>query len=327
LGVAPAPIAVALATFDGAAHVEAQIRSLQAQDVTSWRLFVRDDGSTDSTQAIVSDLARDDPRIELLPPGHRLGPIDNFGALLAHARHRGAEYVFLCDQDDVWRPDKMSRALARMRELEALHGPRAPLLVHSDLQVVNDRLQVIHPSFLRYQGIRHEERDPLRVLLCQNFVTGCASVLNRALLDVALPFPEHCLMHDWWLAQDAAALGAIGFVPHALLDYRQHSANQVGATGVLGNANPFHAAGRRRMARAWRTAAETVLQSAELRRRIAEHGGASPDLARLVDGYARLSAQRSPRRLGELYRLRVRCQTPLRTALVFARIGLMPLRT
>jgi glycosyltransferase involved in cell wall biosynthesis len=316
-------VVIVLATYNGAPWLEAQVRSLQAQDHAGWRLLVRDDGSSDGTPALLERLAREEPRLTVLGAPGRLGVIANFGALLEAARAAGADYVFPCDQDDEWRPDKLSRALAEMARLEARHGRGAPLLVHSDLEVVDEALRPLHPSFLAFQGLRHEGRDPLRVLLVQNFVTGCASLLNRALLELALPVPAGCIMHDWWVAQCAAARGAIGFLPEAAVRYRQHAANQVGAAGAFGNLNVLHARGRRRFATSWRVARQTVGQARDLEARLRERGGASPEVLSLVGGFARLGEEGPLRRLLSMRRLGVRRLRKVDTALLFARMALL----
>jgi hypothetical protein len=258
----------------------------------------------------------------LAGPG-RLGAVGNFGALLEAARQAGAGYVLPCDQDDEWRPDKLSRALGLMASLEDRHGRAAPLLVHSDLEIVDPELRTLHPSFLAHQGLRHEGRDPLRVLLVQNFVTGCASLLNRALLELALPLPASCIMHDWWVAQCAAARGAIAFLPDAAVRYRQHAANQVGAAGAFGNLNVLHARGRRRFATSWRVARQTVLQARDLEARLRARGGATPEVLALVGGFARLGEVGPLSRLLAMRRLGVRRLRPVDTALLFARMALL----
>jgi hypothetical protein len=93
---------------------------------------------------------------------------------------------------------------------------------------VDEQLRPIHPSFLSFQGLGHDRATPLQTLLTQNFVTGCTTVINRALLRAALPLPD-VVMHDWWLALCAAALGEILCCPGATVLYRQHDRNTVGS--------------------------------------------------------------------------------------------------
>ncbi|MGH7507495.1 MAG: glycosyltransferase family 2 protein, partial [Longimicrobiales bacterium] len=275
-------VVVVLSAYNGSRYIAQQIASIREQSCEDWRLLVRDDMSNDDTRAIVRRSAAADPRIILLPSDRRnLGPPASFGLLLQAAVDLGAEYVFLADQDDVWLPDKMERGLAAAR---AAAAPGRPLLVHSDLRVVNNGLGTIAESFMRFQGIFNTAEQPLATLLAQNFVTGCATLVNRALLRVAIPIPDGVTMHDWWLAQCAAASGTIVYLPAPGVLYRQHGANAVGASGVS-------ALTRRAVshpAHWWRCSFQRFLsginQAEQLRARLRERGLDGPPLA-LVDDY------------------------------------------
>jgi rhamnosyltransferase len=226
-------VLIVLSSYNGASHIGDQIESIRRQSFREWSLLVRDDGSSDATLEIVHRFAQADGRISLLSDGRgNLGAVASFGALLEHALSRQAAYVVLSDQDDVWRPEKLERQLELLRAHEASRGAGHPTLVHSDLAVVDRDLRPIHPSFLRHQRLEHVANDPLRRLLLQNFVTGCTVMLNRALLELAVPVPP-VVMHDWWLAQCAAALGSLLFLPEATVLYRQHGANLLGSRGAM----------------------------------------------------------------------------------------------
>jgi glycosyltransferase involved in cell wall biosynthesis len=226
-------IIIVLSSYNGAGYIGEQIESIRRQTFRNWNLLIRDDGSSDSTVEVVERLASVDSRISLLPDERgNLGPVASFGVLLEQALARQATYVAMSDQDDVWSADKLERQLALLRAHEAANGPGHPTLVHSDLAVVDSDLRPIHPSFLSYQRLAHKGADSLRCLLLQNFVTGCTVVLNRALLRLALPMPL-MVMHDWWLAQCAAALGSILFLPEATVLYRQHGENALGSRGAM----------------------------------------------------------------------------------------------
>jgi hypothetical protein len=120
--------------------------------------------------------------------------------------------------------------LQSMREAETQHGGSAPLIVHSDLTVVDDALRVVHPSFWRYSRLfdHSAPRRPARMML-QNFVTGCATIGNAALRQASLPIPREARMHDWWLALVAASLGRIVEHEAPTILYRQHQGNEIGA--------------------------------------------------------------------------------------------------
>jgi glycosyltransferase involved in cell wall biosynthesis len=226
--------AIVLSTYNGAAFLDAQLESIRAQGAAGWRLYARDDASQDDSAKRLAAFAQRDPRIEVLPAdGRNMGPAASFGLLLQHALDRGERHVFLSDQDDVWMPDKCERLLALIRAREAERGTELPVLAHSDLAVVDEELRRLHPSFVALQRI--DGRQPPAGLLVGNSVTGCASVVNAALLRCALPMPE-VAMHDWWLAQCAGAFGEIAFLEEPTLLYRQHGANAVGARGLAARA-------------------------------------------------------------------------------------------
>lgn len=221
-------VAVLMATFDGAAHLPAQLDSLFAQTVRDWTLAVRDDGSTDGTQAILDDYARRFPgRIRRLEtPAVRMGAKGSFGALLQECT---SDAIFFADQDDVWLPHKIERSLAVLNALEDAHGRDTPMLVHTDLRPVDASLAPLTDSYWRYHGLDFQRGERLGRLLVRNVVTGCATLVNRPLRDLALPLPDAAFMHDWWLALVASAFGRVQAIPEATVLYRQHAANAIGA--------------------------------------------------------------------------------------------------
>lgn len=229
-----------MATYQGEPYLQAQIESLRRQTYRDWRLLVRDDGSTDGTVDLLREAARRDNRIHRIDDDlGRLGVRGSFSVLMRHGLKENCRYVRFVDQDDVWVPDGIRRLWLTMRSAERRFGPHCPLLVHSDLEVVGPNLEPIADSFLAFQGLRHEPVDPLKTLLVQNFVTGCAMMMNSALLKHATPAPEQANFHDWWVAAVAAATGRILFVPEPLVRYRQHGRNAVGATGYWQSLVPW----------------------------------------------------------------------------------------
>lgn len=219
---------ILLATYNGEAFLPEQIESVLAQSFADWRLLVRDDGSTDDTAAIVRQYVSQYPD-RILPVEDQdtgLGAAGNFARLMEQSR---APYVMLCDQDDVWLPDKVERMLAAIRELEADSSTELPLLVFSDLTVVDRELKTINPSFWQYMLTDPVAGCLVNRLMGQNVVTGCASICNRRLVELTLPIPAEALMHDWWMALVAASLGELRCLPEATVLYRQHGKNTLGA--------------------------------------------------------------------------------------------------
>lgn len=232
-------VIIVLATFNGASFLAEQLDSLIAQTKTQWNLLLRDDGSTDDTLQIIRTYAQNDKRFQLLSDEH--GPtgsaFGNFAILMDTALTSGAEYIFFCDQDDVWVPEKLTLMLARLQELEG--DGKTACLVHHDLTVVGANLETIANSFIEYMRIHPgNESDPQR-LISRNEVTGCAMACNRALLEVSLPVSDQAVMHDWWLALCAGFFGRLAFMPQRLVKYRQHQKNAIGAKSFWHGLNPF----------------------------------------------------------------------------------------
>lgn len=220
-------IQILLATYNGAKYLEAQLDSLLAQTCRRWTLIAHDDGSNDPTLDILRayQLNHHDV-IEILEDGLTFGNArDNFAHLLTAST---AEYVMFCDQDDVWLPDKIEKTFHKMQALESLH-PSFPVVVHTDLEVVDESLCSIAPSMFEYQGLDKSIKSLLQIL-AKNSVTGCTMMMNRQAITVSLPILPSAVMHDWWIAAMVIKhKGVVEFIDEPLIHYRQHSSNSVGA--------------------------------------------------------------------------------------------------
>lgn len=224
-----ATIDVLLATYNGARFLPEQLSSLADQTFQDWRLIVRDDGSSDDTLAIIKQWAEQaHGPVRIIEDGRKgLGASGNFGALLEQS---DAPYFAFCDQDDVWLPEKLDLMLKRVKAVEERCGVNTPVLAYSDLKVVDASLNEIHPSFRAYAPLVLPRPGRMAAdLMSQNVVAGCASLGNGALRSATLPIPREAVMHDWWLAMTAAAIGEMVDVPESTLLYRQHGENAVGA--------------------------------------------------------------------------------------------------
>ena len=219
---------ICLATYNGEHFLEEFYNSLAKQLHHEWILLIRDDMSTDSTPSVTDKIAVSDSRVRLVDDNcGNLGVIKNFSTLLSFST---SKYVMLADQDDIWYPEKVAKSLSAIQELEQVNpGHIRPALVFSDLHVVDANLNVIHTSFVHMQGLEKLRQPSFRQLLTQNAAPGCTIIVNRALLDLALPIPVEAVMHDWWLMQVASLFGVIGYIDEPTMAYRQHDSNQVGA--------------------------------------------------------------------------------------------------
>ena len=220
-------IAILLATYNGATYLREQIDSILNQDMNGWHLYVHDDGSTDGTMDILKEYHTRYPDIiTTLDYPSQGGAMKNFLSMLQHV---DAEYYMFSDQDDVWHTDKVSVTFKAMQEAEN-GNTNVPVVIHTDLNVVDKQLNRIHPSFFEMSGI-HPERikcldDNVRVL-----ATGCTMMINNAAKKAAFMFDvSYATMHDAWIvATTFAADGKVIALSTATIDYRQHGDNTLGA--------------------------------------------------------------------------------------------------
>lgn len=216
-------VTILLATYNGERYLEEQIESILQQTCTDWKLIIQDDCSSDGTAVIALKYVKRNPdKIRFVkrefPSGYAK---NNFFSMLKLAK---SDYVMTCDQDDVWLPTKVQVSMSEMHRLEAEQGCNRPLLVHTDLKVVDYNLSIIAESMFKRQNLDNR-RDKLNNLLVQNIVTGCTTMVNRALLDMVYETPKEAVMHDRWFALIACAFGKIGFVDQSTVLYRQHGSN------------------------------------------------------------------------------------------------------
>lgn len=219
-----------MATYNGEKYIEEQLKSIINQTYQDWRLIISDDASKDRTVAIIKQYQRKYPRKIFLhvndkPTGSAK---NNFYHLLDYIEN---DYVMFSDQDDVWLNNKISKTYNKMLEMEKKYGSKIPLLVHTDLCVVDENLQVINKSFCYMQGIDYK-RNKLNNLLVENIATGCSMMINRALVNLLYLKPHNSVMHDAWIALIASTFGHIGFIRESTILYRQHGDNCVGAKNV-----------------------------------------------------------------------------------------------
>ena len=217
-------VSVLLSTYNGEKYLKEQLEPLSEQSYTSFNIIARDDSSTDNTLKILKSYD-----IELMPESENLGATRSFSALLKYSLESDSQYLMFCDQDDVWKEEKIEKTLIKMKELESKFGD-IPLLVHTDLEVVDEDLRTIDKSFWHFEQI-NPNMNAFNRLLMQNTITGCTLMINKKLAQLAMPIPSDAIMHDWWLGLVASQFGKIGFVDETTIKYRQHEKNSIGTNG------------------------------------------------------------------------------------------------
>ncbi|MDR2409415.1 MAG: glycosyltransferase family 2 protein [Bacteroidales bacterium] len=226
-------VVILMTTYNGMNYLVQQIDSIIQQDYTNWLLYISDDKSTDNTMTILRRYQyRYANKIFILDNASAFSnPKDNFLNLLLRV---GGELFMFCDQDDVWRHDKISISVEVYNKLSD-EEKKKPILIHSDLNVVNEKLKTIKKSFFKYSYI-NPKRNKLKNLIVQNTVTGCTVLINRMVVDNIVPHLSKneyvfsdIIIHDWLCALVASSFGQIICIDDQLVMYRQHSRNSIGA--------------------------------------------------------------------------------------------------
>ncbi|HWP22455.1 MAG TPA: glycosyltransferase family 2 protein [Candidatus Cryosericum sp.] len=292
-------ISILMATYNGEAFVSAQIDSLLRQTEQEFVLYMQDDCSSDGTFSILQTYqSRFPTQIRVSRNECNSGSAKhNFFLLL---EKHDDEYLMFCDQDDVWQPDKIERTLCAMRQAEQTYGKETPLLVHTDLCVVDKDLKVTHPSFREMSKLDYR-RTALRQLLVENTVTGCTTMVNRALRTLVSPVHAQCAMHDWWLALGASAFGHIvSLESERTVLYRQHGSNEVGAKDA---SSPRYVIRRLFHVRDTQNGlAATYMQAAAFAN--AYENRLSKEQFALLREYSRIPEHSKPGRIWQLFRLK-----------------------
>jgi len=230
MSIVPPRIGVALCTYNGARYLQAQLDSVLAQSMPVDEVVIGDDGSSDATLSIVASFATRARSmgigVTVVQHQRNLGYVLNFSDAMQRCR---ADIIFLCDQDDVWHPDRVEAAVRRF------HADPALLLLHSDARLVDGHGDALGGTLLEVLRVHPAEIDlersgqALDAILLRNFVTGATCALRRSLLAQGLPIAARW-SHDEWLAVIASLQGGLDLLPRPTIDYRQHGSNQIGAS-------------------------------------------------------------------------------------------------
>jgi len=225
-------VSVIMATYNGEKYVGEQIDSILASTYQDFELYIYDDGSKDNTMTVLLKYESEFPgKIHVKQNESNQGVTINF---LHAITMTTTDYIMLCDQDDVWKPNKIELTLKKMRKIELQRCRNYPLAVFTDAVVVDKDLKVINKSFF-YSAHLNPMKTDLAHLLMENKLIGCTVMVNAALCKIlqGSHLPKNARFHDWWIALIASSIGKIGYVNEGTLLYRQHGGNVVGDTGYL----------------------------------------------------------------------------------------------
>lgn len=218
-------VEILLATHNNAEFLPELLESLLSQTEPDFHLVVSDDCSGDNTCDILDRYAeRFRHPVQIIRRDEPSGSAAaNFASLLQVSR---GDYVFLCDADDVWHPDKLSLFLQRAAALQTQDGDQGPLFLFSDADVIDSAGARTHESYWAFKNTAPERCLSLsRLLVCTPMI-GCATLMNRALVELARDVPlGRVTGHDWWALLVAAGFGKVDYLPEKTISYRIHEQN------------------------------------------------------------------------------------------------------
>ena len=216
-------IDILLATYNGEKYLKEQLDSILSQTYSEFRLIISDDCSSDNTRQILEEYEKKDSRIKLYYQEKNLGYVKNFEFLLEKVEN---EIYCLYDQDDVWNIDKLEKTYNKLKDTNSD-------LVFTDLEVVNENLETILPSFNDYmllsRKIRKYKTD-YRMQYLYNCITGCTIISKKQFINKIIPIPTQSkyVIHDTWIGLIVSLYGKIDYLDEKTIKYRQHGNNQVG---------------------------------------------------------------------------------------------------
>lgn len=217
-------VEILLSTFNGEKYLEVQMESILQQDYPYWKLLVRDDGSTDGTLLLLNQYIQKYPdKIKIIEDGE--GNIGYARSFMKLVKESSADYVMYCDQDDYWYPSKISTMLSVILE-EETKLPAKAHIVFSDLEIVNEDMNVISSSFLK--KVKYSYNRSRRIFFLKSYNPGCNLLFNRALIKYSENIDNIVNLHDYWLLMICSAVGKITCINKSLMKYRMHDRNAIG---------------------------------------------------------------------------------------------------
>lgn len=208
-------VSVALATYNGAKYLSSQLDSILKQNYKNIEIIIVDDASSDNTLEIIESYQQTNKNITLYKNDKNLGLLRTFEKAINLS---SGDFIALCDQDDIWLPNKIEILL---------HNIGENLLIHSDAKLINADNNIIGES--HFALAKRKDKSGFIDYLVSNNVTGCTCMFSNKLKELAVPFPEYFYSHDHYLALVASYYGTIKLLDEPLILYRQHGNNVIGA--------------------------------------------------------------------------------------------------
>lgn len=219
-------ISIAMATCNGEKFIAAQIESIMSQTYTNIELIICDDLSQDNTIHFIREYASTYPQIKLYRNKKRLGFVKNFEQAISLCL---GSYIALCDQDDIWYPEKLTTYIQHMQKTEQKH-PGSPVMLHSDMRIIDNEDNLLHDSYFQFKHYKLNPDKDLGHIAGPCGVMGNTIMMNRSLTELILPFADCVALHDYWIALINELKGKRVTLDFPLSSYRIHETNTSNTT-------------------------------------------------------------------------------------------------
>lgn len=216
-------IDILMATYNGEKYLAEQLDSIINQTYHNWNLLIRDDNSTDRTLEIIQDYQKKDNRIKLLKDNKgNLGIVKNFEELLKNSE---SEFIMFSDQDDIWVKNKLDMYLKMIEKIK-----NKGFMIHSDAILFDkNKSNILKDTFISKKAIN----KGLENVFFNYFVQGATILISKEIKNFILPFPKEVYLHDRYIHLISELFFERIFVNKALIYYRQHGDNQIGAKNTI----------------------------------------------------------------------------------------------
>ena len=216
-------IDILMATYNGEKYLAEQLDSIINQTYHNWNLLIRDDSSTDRTLEIIQDYQKKDNRIKLLKDNKgNLGIVKNFEELLKNSE---SEFIMFSDQDDIWVENKLDMYLKMIEKIK-----NKGFMIHSDAILFDkNKSNILKDTFISKKAIN----KGLENVFFNYFVQGATILISKEIKNFILPFPKEVYLHDRYIHLISELFFERIFVNKALIYYRQHGDNQIGAKNTI----------------------------------------------------------------------------------------------
>jgi rhamnosyltransferase len=218
-----------MATYNGGEYIREQIDSIISQTWNNWKLLIRDDGSSDHTISIIKEFVDKDNRISLTENHSDYhGWQRNFQQLILQSSNE-ADYYMFCDQDDIWKPNKIEVFVDEMKIIEQSSNSKA-VIVYGDMEIIDESGKVTQNSFNSIYNMKLKHSTDS---FFSQRIYGCNMMINSVLMNQAKKtladqtYSDLC--HDGFIAKVTAATdGVIHFIDIPYMQYRRYGGNATG---------------------------------------------------------------------------------------------------